>query len=286
MNRFLLLDRDTNSAFTEIRNFQIRLLKILIGIGLFGILIIWLRDIWVLNNINLFESIAYPSLITLLSASLLILCFWQKSYPIAALISVGSFATYYLFHLQTIIFANQSTQEINIVIQTTQWFPLIYINAFIFLKRHQAIVISILMYSLLIAAIVTKFFCGINPANSSHIFSILMQILCCHPIYVVALLWIILIQNHLTQAIAQINSMRTIANLDYLTGIPNRRAINETLQQRLTQAKNTDKKIATILVDIDYFKTINDHYGHDIGDQVLIVFSNILRENVGVVKNF
>jgi diguanylate cyclase (GGDEF)-like protein len=282
MTTFLLVDKDTNSTFTEIRNFQIRLLKIIVGIGLLGVLVIWFRNMQILNDVNLFDRIAYPSLITLLSSSLLILCFWRQGYPVAALISVGGFAAYYIFYLQTIIGGNQSAQDINIITETTQWFPLIYITGFIFLKKHQAVIISISIYSSLLVAIVPKFLFGINTADNSHLFPVLSQMICSHPIYIAALLWIILIQNYLTQAITQINSMKTIVNLDYLTGITNRRGINEILQQRFVQTKNINKKFAVILVDIDHFKKINDTYGHDVGDQVLIGISNLLSQNISI----
>ncbi|MEW8507551.1 MAG: diguanylate cyclase [Candidatus Thiodiazotropha sp.] len=56
---------------------------------------------------------------------------------------------------------------------------------------------------------------------------------------------------------------------DYLTGLLNRRAMNDRLEQALAQVARGSKSFCTILLDIDHFKTINDRYGHDIGDLVL-----------------
>ncbi|UXI66763.1 GGDEF domain-containing protein [Tahibacter amnicola] len=59
------------------------------------------------------------------------------------------------------------------------------------------------------------------------------------------------------------------ATTDYLTGLVNRRIIATTGSQRVSQAREHGKVFGVALVDIDYFKTINDRYGHDIGDLAL-----------------
>jgi diguanylate cyclase (GGDEF)-like protein len=56
---------------------------------------------------------------------------------------------------------------------------------------------------------------------------------------------------------------------DYLTGVLNRRAMTGRLEQVVSQTARGSKSFCTILLDIDHFKTINDQYGHDVGDRVL-----------------
>ncbi|MES9990636.1 MAG: diguanylate cyclase [Candidatus Thiodiazotropha sp.] len=56
---------------------------------------------------------------------------------------------------------------------------------------------------------------------------------------------------------------------DYLTGVLNRRAMTDRLEQVLAQTARGAKSFCIILLDIDHFKTINDQYGHDVGDRVL-----------------
>jgi diguanylate cyclase (GGDEF)-like protein len=61
-----------------------------------------------------------------------------------------------------------------------------------------------------------------------------------------------------------------LANIDALTGLPNRRQFERALQATLEQAAATGKEIAVVRVDIDGFKSVNNIFGHATGDRVLI----------------
>lgn len=60
------------------------------------------------------------------------------------------------------------------------------------------------------------------------------------------------------------------ANHDNLTGLPSLRLANDRLDMAIALAKRQDSKTALIYIDLDGFKSINDHYGHDVGDAVLV----------------
>jgi len=59
------------------------------------------------------------------------------------------------------------------------------------------------------------------------------------------------------------------AMTDLLTGMPNRRAGMDALQRFWSASQRTGQPVAALMIDVDHFKSINDHYGHAIGDQVL-----------------
>ncbi|MFM9835300.1 MAG: EAL domain-containing protein [Methylophilaceae bacterium] len=60
------------------------------------------------------------------------------------------------------------------------------------------------------------------------------------------------------------------ANFDALTGLPNRHMFNERLQQEVKRSQRTGKPFALMFLDLDDFKDVNDSYGHDMGDQLLV----------------
>ncbi|MBR4831020.1 MAG: GGDEF domain-containing protein, partial [Butyrivibrio sp.] len=70
---------------------------------------------------------------------------------------------------------------------------------------------------------------------------------------------------------------RCDVNIDYLTGVVNRRGIDKALKKAVNES--TFKSFSAIMVDIDYFKLINDRFGHRAGDEVLSAIAKILKES-------
>jgi diguanylate cyclase (GGDEF)-like protein len=76
------------------------------------------------------------------------------------------------------------------------------------------------------------------------------------------------------------SDLHAVATTDALTGLPNRRTIAEEAQRFVAHAKTTGAPFSIAVIDIDHFKQINDRYGHDAGDLVLIGVANALKANV------
>lgn len=68
------------------------------------------------------------------------------------------------------------------------------------------------------------------------------------------------------------------ADHDELTGLRNRGAVVERLESELARAQRTNAALAIAILDIDFFKQVNDTYGHPIGDRVLREFADRLRD--------
>ena len=70
------------------------------------------------------------------------------------------------------------------------------------------------------------------------------------------------------------------AQTDYLTNLYNRNKFDNILEYEFKKYKRYKDKFCILFVDIDFFKKINDEHGHDVGDEILVEFSNILSNNV------
>ncbi len=66
-----------------------------------------------------------------------------------------------------------------------------------------------------------------------------------------------------------IEKLRKLAMIDPLTGLANRRYLDNVLQSKTDEMKRYDLSFGLVFIDIDHFKNINDRHGHDAGDQVL-----------------
>lgn len=74
--------------------------------------------------------------------------------------------------------------------------------------------------------------------------------------------------------------LEKLSTLDPLTHLPNRRHFKSQVNYEIAISRRYDLNASFLLMDIDHFKKVNDTYGHEAGDQVLMELSDILRENV------
>lgn len=74
--------------------------------------------------------------------------------------------------------------------------------------------------------------------------------------------------------------LEVISVTDKLTGIFNRRKLDEILHLEIEKTKRYDQTLSIILIDIDHFKRVNDTYGHQTGDEVLKSVSKVLQTNI------
>jgi diguanylate cyclase (GGDEF)-like protein len=88
----------------------------------------------------------------------------------------------------------------------------------------------------------------------------------------------------ITQNIESLNNIAKIqhaANTDYLTDLANRRSFFRSAESRINEYISKKVPYCLAMIDIDFFKKINDVYGHDAGDQVLKVISLYMRKHFG-----
>ena len=85
------------------------------------------------------------------------------------------------------------------------------------------------------------------------------------------------VRGDLSKAQIETEVAQQIALQDPLTGLPNRIAFEQALSHGLIQAKRHGWGLAVLFIDIDKFKSINDSYGHDLGDHVLLMLAKRLK---------
>jgi len=90
-----------------------------------------------------------------------------------------------------------------------------------------------------------------------------------------------LLSDQAAVAISNANLHQMISRQAYsdtLTGLPNRRALDERLQEEVLSARRNNYSFAIVMMDLDGFKNVNDTYGHSVGDDVLrLVFNQMAR---------
>ena len=84
-------------------------------------------------------------------------------------------------------------------------------------------------------------------------------------------------REHLLQELRQANELLARSALtDPATGLPNRRALMDELARRLARSERNHNILLVAFIDLDGFKAINDHHGHEAGDRLLVLIGNAL----------
>lgn len=85
-----------------------------------------------------------------------------------------------------------------------------------------------------------------------------------------------------TRDLAQANEqLKSLSLTDALTGIPNRRCFDQTLEQEWRRCARNGRPLTVALFDVDWFKHYNDYYGHIAGDEVLRQVAGMLQQTIG-----
>ena len=78
----------------------------------------------------------------------------------------------------------------------------------------------------------------------------------------------------------QQHRLEIIAHYDALTGLPNRVLLADRMHQAMVQAERRQQQLAVAYIDLDGFKAVNDKYGHDAGDQLLMAVANNMKHSL------
>lgn len=82
-------------------------------------------------------------------------------------------------------------------------------------------------------------------------------------------------------ALGRVNAeLSTLASTDALTGLPNRRQFDATLNKEWYRALREGAPLSLLMIDVDRFKALNDRYGHQVGDAFLAKVGKVIRETV------
>ncbi len=87
------------------------------------------------------------------------------------------------------------------------------------------------------------------------------------------------LQTEVHHAWRERDSLHSLAHSDALTGLPNRRSLNTAITSALSDTES-EKILAVYMLDLDGFKEVNDQYGHDVGDELLIAVADRLQRNL------
>ncbi len=225
-----------------------------------------------LNLVTMTDRIGYSVLLAVTVAGALILKLRPGSIRVVMGVVVIAFIThlltaYYTEMANRIFSGKSSSYELTIL---ALWLPLSYVASFVFLSPRAAVRASLVMY----AAISVPQFALLATEQEAVIHLVAVAILVSQPVYIASLWGVGLLKTYTLGIHEFAKNMSTAATVDTLTGIANRRALDHVLQAIIQLQPVSPRSLSLLILDVDYFKRINDTYGHTIGDEVLATLAH------------
>lgn len=131
--------------------------------------------------------------------------------------------------------------------------------------------------ALSIVTISTIKFGGHSPISDNAFFTFTLSLLVASAITYAL---VMLNRKYHAQLDAKNKQLQNLANLDPLTGVWNSRAYYALSDKLFRLARRNGSMCATLFIDVDHFKSINDRFGHEVGDRVLQTVSECLAKNI------
>lgn len=153
------------------------------------------------------------------------------------------------------------------------WYYILMACAYMLLGVRAGMAVTVLS----IITITTIKFGGFSPISDNAYFTFSLSLLVFSSITYALIL---LNRNYHAQLAAKNKQLQNLANLDPLTGVWNSRAYYALSDKLFRLAKRNKATCATLFIDLDHFKDVNDRFGHEMGDHVLQAVSECLARNI------
>ncbi|TCT03159.1 sensor domain-containing diguanylate cyclase [Aquabacter spiritensis] len=226
--------------------------------------------------ISTYDRDAYPILIGVFVLSLGIHCALPARRRVAEWLAFLAYALYCILGILSFGTLDPAARLYTIA-NTLQWLPLVYVTAFVFFRKWEAIAAAATVYALALLALAWMVATGGTQTWDMIYGSLIVNSYLVNLLMLAMLSLFILTNQAFEDMREQAMVLESVAFSDALTGVANRRGLERILERYAAQPAHD---MALILLDLDNFKGVNDRYGHVHGDQVLQAIVGALRQTL------
>jgi|GEM_PF-6852191 len=258
---------------------KLRIYRLLIGLGVLATVTLWILSI-IASRMTGLDYVIFPIATGFCLLSWFL--FHKFSTRYVFFFERGVFAIIFIYFLsQFLLAAWQGIFQPKLDFGANLlWFPLVYVCAFLFFSWRSALRLSLAFLGCIFVAGSLYFAATFKRTTGWDNVLMIVQAYGSSLIYIVMLHLIAILKDRYYQAESHSLLMTSLAMLDPLTGIHNRRKIDDMLDLFIEQSERTGQSFSLIMLDVDRFKGINDTYGHDVGDYVLKRVVELIRANI------
>lgn len=268
----LLAQSSASPSFLYRRN---ALIVILASVMVTALLTLGLRQLWQFSP----QDILFLAVIVIKNAIFIgVLWRWPGTFRVVGtaelIVQIGAA----LARLSDVLLVNHTAGGLG---GYSYWLPLSYIVAFIVLPPRMAVFVSLALFGGLAGLGLTYWSSPDVPQEYKTMYgNALVQMYAMHITMIVCMSLLMLVQRHYFVAIMRAREQASLAHIDPLTGLANRRQLDIWLHQAIEENRAAGTDLSVILFDLDHFKQVNDTYGHAAGDEVLRATASASRRAI------
>lgn len=151
------------------------------------------------------------------------------------------------------------------------WFPVSYVVVFLTNETRGALTRSLLLYVVVVLVSAPRLLEAILYGTGDTVSEVLLvQLYFSSALLISALYFFGRLSDQARNSAISAERMRHLAHTDALTDLKNRRSAERVLEKEMEYARRYATPLAVIVFDVDDFKRVNDDYGHDVGDAILV----------------
>jgi diguanylate cyclase len=253
-------------------------------VGILSMLVVW--GIGLKQNDISFSNIIILPLLAILFLILVVLL-WRHIIHLRTfeLIIYALVLTYALCEFVSIVISIILTNG-SFSPNFTLWLPFVYILSFLILNTNRALLLSALFFlTTLIFGLASYMRFLLNGLAFPNI-SLLVQVYFASVFYITVLYLVARLKEGYISERAVADAMSKLAMTDSLTQVGNRRLLTQLLREEVSRAERHNLPLSILLFDLDWFKGINDSFGHNTGDEVLQEVAQQLRQSIRISDPF
>lgn len=235
---------------------------------------------WWMARLSPWDRWAYPVLWLAFAGGAAALHWWPGHDLWVRRITVVAMNGYLVLALYMALFWYPSGPDHYQVISNLMWLPLGYGCSFVLLRLRDALVCSGLTYVVLFSPMAWLVWSRQLPTEPFDLTPVLSNNALAQLIYLLTLLALSRLRREYLRGREREDLLRQVAHTDPLTGVANRRALNERLVAQVGLLARGHQRLSVLMVDVDEFKPVNDRFGHAAGDAVLVELAALMSEQL------
>jgi diguanylate cyclase len=229
--------------------------------------------------------LAYPLFALYLVGVAFALATRRLAVPTSERQMVVAVALFELIRLTTAVFGTDDLAVVTTeLLESTFWnVVIVFILAYLAYETRVALRISLGVYGVMVLVLLVRVVPDLAVGASFSQAVTYVRVMAFHGVFVVLLYGLAHVKEQLVEEQIHAQDMSRLAHTDALTGLANRRALQDTIDQRIADAQRYGRPLSLLMLDLDLFKAINDRHGHPVGDAVLretaALLATVLRAN-------